>query len=132
MMACKAIAANAGVPANATLIGDPGATHPGIRPACGSASSCALALLLLLACSFLHLHADALSLQRTQVFDEHLAQQVIHLVLHANCGETLDPALERLALAIERGHGHFGVPLDLVVDRRHRQAALFIDRALLA
>jgi hypothetical protein len=46
-----------------------------------------------------HLALDAVALQRRQVFDEHLAQQVVHLVLDADGQQALGLDLARLAVA---------------------------------
>ena len=71
-----------------------------------------------------HLGLDAVALERAQVVDEDLAHQVIHLVLDADGRQALGVELVGLAVAAERAHAHAGVALDLLVDLRHRQAAL--------
>src|SRR5262245_19072868 len=93
-MACSAAAANGGVPAKASLTA--ASFRAAARHACraGSPRSCALAFLLLLARALEHLDPDAVALERAQVLDEHFADQMIHLVLHAHRGEPFDAALE--------------------------------------
>src|SRR5574341_2581221 len=72
------------------------------------------------------LRADALLLQLRQVLDEHLALQVIHLVLNAHGEQSLGFERERTAVLIVRADLDALGALDQFVDSRHRQAA-FLD-----
>src|SRR5687767_5556171 len=70
------------------------------------------------------LGADALLLQLRQVFDEHLALQMIHLVLDAHGEQPLRLQREGLAVLIESAHFDALRALDQLVDGGHRKAAL--------
>jgi hypothetical protein len=77
-----------------------------------------------------HLGADAGALQGAQVFDEHLADKVIHLVLDAFGQQSVGIDLDGAAAAIERTNPNHGVPHDLVEDAGHGQAALLAHNLL--
>src|SRR6186713_456311 len=84
--ACKRASgtcANSGVPAKTTRIG-------GIRRGASSGP-------LLVAGALQHLGLDAVALQRAQVLDEHLAEQVVHLVLHAHREQAFGVELDAFA-----------------------------------
>src|SRR5574341_1242220 len=72
------------------------------------------------------LRADALLLQLREVLDEHLALQVIHLVLDAHSEQALRLERERIAVSIVRAHLDPFCALDELVNSGHRQAA-FLD-----
>src|SRR5574341_1980026 len=72
------------------------------------------------------LRADALLLQLREVLDEHLALQVIHLVLDAHSEQSLGFQRERIAVLIVRADFDALGALNELVDSGHRQAA-FLD-----
>src|SRR5687768_17707909 len=72
------------------------------------------------------LGADALLLELRQMLDEHLALQVVHLVLDAHGEKTLRLQGERIAVLVVRAHLDTLGTLDQFIDARHRQAA-FLD-----
>jgi hypothetical protein len=82
--------------------------------------------------AFFSIRSDAVALEGAQVLDEDLAHQVVHLVLDAHRHQAGGFALEEFAVAVERAHGHPRVAAHLVVDRRHRQAALVGHHHVLA
>mmetsp|Transcript_49610 Transcript_49610/g.116521 ORF Transcript_49610/g.116521 Transcript_49610/m.116521 type:complete len:227 (+) Transcript_49610:181-861(+) len=120
--ASSATAANSGVPAKTTLM-PRRASEPLVA---------LLGLGLFLASLLDHLGLDAVALEGAEVFDEDLAHQVVHLVLHADRQQPVGIELEHLAVAVERAHGHLGMARHLVVDLRYRQAALLAIHHLLA
>src|SRR6185437_16745027 len=76
--------------------------------------------------ALLELRPHAVLLELGKEIDEHLALQVIHLVLdarreHARCVER-----ETRAVAIEGRHGDAFGALDVVVDARDRKTALLV------
>ena len=76
--------------------------------------------------------AHHLALERRQVVDEHLAVQVIHLVLDAHREQAVGGELEGFAVAIERLDRDRVGAGDVGVDAGHRQAAFLVDLAALA
>src|SRR5262245_28565677 len=72
------------------------------------------------------LGADALLLQLRQVFDEHLALQMIHLVLDAHGEQTLGFEGRRVAVLVVSANLDALRALHELVDRRYREAA-FLD-----
>src|SRR3954470_8444234 len=70
--------------------------------------------------------AYPLLLQLRQVLDEHLALEVIHLVLNAHGQQTLGFEREGIPVLIERAHFHPFSALDQLVDTGHGEAA-FLD-----
>src|SRR4051812_12893746 len=81
---------------------------------------------------FLELLANALALQVGEVVDEELAVEVIHLMLHAHGKDVVAVTLELLPLAVEGAHANLGRPHNLIEHARHRQAAFFERRLILA
>src|SRR2546427_10894160 len=69
-----------------------------------------------------HLGLDPITLERAEVLDEHLAHEVIHLMLNAHGQKALRVELMALPLAVERPHLHVRMPLHLVVDLRDRKS----------
>src|SRR5690349_723804 len=114
----SATRANSGVPAKATRIA--------LR-ATNSPSDARLVARLLQ-----HPRLDARALERAQVFDEDLAEQVIHLVLHGDREQPLGVELARRAAAVERAHANARMARDLVVDLGDGEAAFLRDRHLFA
>src|SRR5450759_5297767 len=106
--AARARAANSGVPAKIRRIGAEAAGE--LR---------ALALLLL------QLGANAGLLQPRQVFDEHPALQVVHLVLDANGEHALGVHGKSPAVQPQRAHGDTLGARDSLVTAGQRQASLF-------
>src|SRR5690606_17065821 len=84
------------------------------------------------ALGLLELGLDAALLQVGQVLDEHLAVEMIELVLHAHRQQAVGLGLVRLAVDIQRLVADARRALDLVVDARHRQAAFLVGLALVA
>src|SRR5438105_10212440 len=66
-----------------------------------------------------HLALDAIALERREVLDEHLATQMIHLVLDAHGQDALGLDRARLAVLVLRRDLHARGALDAVVDAGH-------------
>src|SRR5438552_11353382 len=71
------------------------------------------------------LGADALLLQLRQVLDEHLALQVIHLVLDAHGEQTLRLEREWIAVLIVGANLHALGAWHQLINSRHRETAFF-------
>ena len=72
------------------------------------------------------------ALQRRQVVDEHLAFQVIHLVLDAHRQRALGLHDDLVAIDVLRLHLDLQRAGDVGVEARKRQAALLIDLGALS
>src|SRR5664279_1237420 len=106
-IAASAVAANAGVPANPTVMAYGAARR-------GSAGKPLLLALFVL---------EPEALQRRKIVDEHFADEVVHFVLDANGEQLIGCPLERFAMLVAGAHGHSRGAGDLVVVPRHRKAA---------
>ena len=80
----------------------------------------------------LQLGLDAVLLEVRQVFHEHLAVQMVQLVLHTDREQAVGLELEGLAVDVQRLAADAGGALDFIVDARHRQAAFFVDLVVVA
>src|SRR6516165_9501380 len=106
-MAASAVAANSGVPAKPTRIEWERRVKRLSRE-----------LLLLAKLGF-----ETGALERRQVLDEDLADQVVHFVLDAYREEPLGGEFERFATLVLRANGHPRRPCDLVVVAGYGEAA---------
>src|SRR5689334_4957232 len=106
-MASSACAANGGVPAKPT--------RRRATARLGRLARQALFLALL--------GGEAGALERREVVDEHLAEQMVHFVLDAHGEEALRSPLDRLAALVLRSNRDPGCPGDLVEVPRDGEAA---------
>src|SRR5574343_1710992 len=87
---------------------------------------------LLVAQGLGQLGLDAALLERGQVFDEHLAAQVVHLVLDAHGQQAIGLDVLLFAFAVQGLDFHGAGAFNAVVDAGHRQAAFVAPHAHLA
>src|SRR5690606_32336056 len=116
----SARSAKTGVPANTTRRDAPAGR--GAPPASSGDGTLLLA----------ELCPDARLLEPREVLDEHLAVQVIDLVLDAHREQPVRFLGEGGAVPVQRADGHPIRALDLVVDAGHRQATFLVDLGFLA
>jgi len=81
---------------------------------------------------FLQLGPDPALLEPRQMLNEHLAVEMIDLVLQADCEKALGFEGEGLTVAIERTHSDACWSIDLLEETWDRQATLFVAAELAA